>query len=373
MIKRAIEEAVKNQLFKGKAIVLLGARQVGKTTLLKKISENSEDVLWLNADEPDVIELFDEVNSVRLKQFFGNKKMVIIDEAQRIQNIGLKLKLITDSIPEVQLIATGSSSFELANSVNEPLTGRKWEYKMFPLSFEEMVNQHGLLDEKRSLNHRLVYGYYPEVVTHLGNEKEILKQLTDSFLYKDILMLEQIKKPEKIVKLLQALAYQVGSQVSYAEIGNMIGLDSKTVEKYVLVLEQSYVIFRLGSFSRNLRNELKNSKKIYFYDNGVRNAVIANFTIAENREDIGKLWENFLVSERVKKTAYHNEWKNSWFWRTKEQKEIDLIEESDGKMEAFEFKWNENAKTKIPKQFLENYKESNFTIITPKNYENFLL
>lgn len=373
MIKRTLEEVIRNQLFKGKTIVLLGARQVGKTTLLKKISENSGDVLSLNADEPDVLELLDQTNSVRLKQFFGNKKLIIIDEAQRIPNVGLKLKLITDSIPEVQLIATGSSSFELANQINEPLTGRKWEYKMFPLSFEEMVNHHGLLNEKRSLNHRLVYGYYPEVVSNLGNEKEILKQLTDSFLYKDILMLEQIKKPEKIIKLLQALAYQVGSQVSFSEIGNMIGLDSKTVEKYIHVLEQSYVIFRLGSFSRNLRNELKNSKKIYFYDNGVRNAIIANFSITENREDIGKLWENFLVSERMKKTAYHNEWKNSWFWRTKEQKEIDLLEESDGKIEAFEFKWNENAKAKIPKQFLENYKESNFNIITPKNYDEFLL
>lgn len=373
MIKRILEEPIKNQLFKGKAIILLGARQVGKTTLLKNISENSENVLWFNADEPDVLELMSQANSVRLKQFFGQKKLVIIDEAQRIPNVGLKLKLITDSIPEVQLIATGSSSFELANQINEPLTGRKWEYKMFPLSFEEMVNHHGLLDEKRSLNHRLVYGYYPEVVSNLGNEKEILKQLTDSFLYKDILMLEQIKKPEKIIKLLQALAYQVGSQVSFAKIGNMIGLDSKTVEKYIQVLEQSYVIFRLGSFSRNLRNELKNSKKIYFYDNGVRNAIIANFTIAENREDIGKLWENFLVSERIKRNTYHNEWKNSWFWRTKEQKEIDLIEESDGKIEAFEFKWNEKTKTKIPKQFIENYKESTFTVITPKNYEEFLL
>jgi len=372
MIQRILQKRVKERLHSGKAIVLMGARQVGKTTLLKTVFENPEDVLWLNGDEPDVLELFENATSVRLKQFFGNKKIVVIDEAQRIPEVGLKLKLITDSLPEIQLIATGSSSFELANHINEPLTGRKWEYKMFPVSFAEMVEHHGLLEEKRSLNHRLVYGCYPEVITNLGKEKEILKQLTDSFLYKDILMLEQIKKPEKIVKLLQALAFQVGSQVSYSEIGQMIGLDSKTVEKYILVLEQSYVIFRLGSFSRNLRNELKNSKKIYFYDNGVRNSLIADFSLAETRQDIGKLWENYLVSERIKKLEYQNIWRNYWFWRTKEQKEIDLIEEGDGKITAFEFKWNPDAKVKIPKAFTENYK-SDFEIITPKNYENFLL
>lgn len=372
MIQRILHHQLKERFHSGKAIILMGSRQVGKTTLLKNIFENPEEVLWLNGDELDVLELFENASAIRLKQFFGNKKIVVIDEAQRIPNIGLKLKLITDTLPEIQLFSTGSSSFELANHVNEPLTGRKWEYKMFPISFAEMVNHHGLLDERRSLNHRLVYGSYPDVITHLGNEKEILKQLTDSFLYKDILMLEQIKKPEKIVKLLQALAFQVGSLVSYSEIGQMIGLDSKTVEKYILILEQSYVIFRLGSFSRNLRNELKNSKKIYFYDNGVRNALIANFEIAETRSDIGKLWENYLVSERIKKISYDNIWANYWFWRTKEQKEIDFIEESDGKITAYEFKWNPDTKIKAPNNFIENY-QSDFKVITPKNYEEFLL
>ncbi len=372
MIKRILETNIKESLGDGKAIILMGARQVGKTTLLKNLYGNSGKILWLNGDEADVQDLFEKPSAVRLKQFFGTKTTVIIDEAQRISEIGLKLKLITDSLPEIQLIATGSSSFELANSVNEPLTGRKWEFKMFPVSFREMVDEHGLLDEKRSLNHRLVYGYYPEVINRKGKEKETLKQLTDSFLYKDVLMLEQIQKPEKIVKLLRALAYQVGSQVSYSEIGQIIGLDSKTVEKYIQVLEQSYVIFRLGSFSRNLRNELKNSKKIYFYDNGVRNAVIANFEIAETRVDIGKLWENFLVSERIKKLTYENIWSNYWFWRTKEQKEIDFIEEKDGKISAYEFKWNSDSKTKIPKAFVENY-NSDFHVIHPKNYEDFLL
>jgi len=372
MIKRILETSIRDSLGDGKAIILMGARQVGKTTLLKNIFEKSANVLWLNGDEADVQELFEKPSALRLKQFFGEKTTVVIDEAQRIPEIGLKLKLITDSLPEIQLIATGSSSFELANSINEPLTGRKWEFRMFPVSFGEMVDYHGLLDEKRSLNHRLVYGYYPEVIIREGKEKETLKQLTDSFLYKDVLMLDQIQKPEKIVKLLQALAFQIGSQVSYSEIGQMVGLDSKTVEKYIQVLEQSYVIFRLGSFSRNLRNELKRSRKIYFYDNGVRNAVIANFEMAETRADIGKLWENFLTSERIKKLTYRNIWSNYWFWRTKEQKEIDFVEEKDGKITAYEFKWNPDSKIKPPKAFIENY-NSSFYLIHPKNYEEFLL
>ena len=252
---------------------------------------------------------------------------MVIDEAQRIEDIGLRLKLITDQINDVQLIATGSSSFDLANKINEPLTGRKWEYKIYPISFKEMVNHHGLLEEKRMLPHRLIYGYYPEIVNNPGEEKEILKQLSDSYLYKDILMWEQIKKPDKLLKLLQALAFQVGSQVSYNELAQTCGMDSKTVEKYIILLEQTFIIFRLGSFSRNLRNELKNSKKIFFYDNGIRNALIANFSPAETRTDIGALWENFLISERVKALHYSNKWSNYWYWRTKEQKEIDRSEE----------------------------------------------
>ena len=291
----------------------MGARQVGKTTLIKDLFRDSDKTLWLNGDEIDVQALFENVSSTQLKHIFGNKKYVIIDEAQRIKDIGVKLKLITDQLPEIQLIATGSSSFELANLVNEPLTGRKWEYKMYPISFAEMVNHHGLLDEKRLISHRLVYGYYPDVVNNPGSEKEILKQLSDSYLYKDILMWEQIKKPEKLLKLLQALAFQVGSQVAYSELGQICGLDSKTIEKYIILLEQCFVIFRLGSFNRNLRNELKNSKKIYFYDNGIRNALIADFSLAEMRQDIGALWENFVISERRKKLEYNSIWKNSWF------------------------------------------------------------
>jgi predicted AAA+ superfamily ATPase len=353
--------------------LLTGARQVGKTTLLKYLFQNISDVLWMNGDEPDIRSLFENISSTRLKSVLGEKKYVVIDEAQRISDIGLKLKLITDQMPEIQLIVTGSSSLDLANNLNEPLTGRKWEYKMYPLSFGEMVTHHGLLEEKRLISHRLVYGYYPDVVNHPGSEKEILKQLSDSYLYKDILMWEQIKRPEKLLKLLQALAFQVSSQVSYNELGQLCGLDSKTIEKYILLLEQCYIIFRLGSFSRNLRNELKNSKKIYFYDNGIRNALIADFNIAEQRMDVGALWENFLVSERKKQLEYAMLWRNSWFWRTVSQNEIDYIEEGDGQIQAFEFKWNPKTKYKLPKSFAESYPHATFQVVHPENVEAFLL
>ena len=372
MVHRALEKTLKLKLFKKKAIILLGPRQVGKTTLLNSLFANKEVILWMNGDEIDIQNLFSTISADRFRAIIGQKKIVIIDEAQRIKNIGLRLKLITDSIPEVQLIATGSSAFELANSVNEPLTGRKWEYKMFPISFAEMVKHHGLLEEQRLLPHRLIYGYYPDVINNQGSEKEILKLLSDSYLYKDVLMLEQIKKPEKLVKLLQALALQVGSQVSYNELGNLCGLDSKTVEKYITVLEQTFVVFKLSSLSRNMRNELKNSKKIYFYDNGIRNALISSLNQIENRTDIGALWENFLISERMKYLNYNAKYANFWFWRTKEQKEIDYIEEENEQITTFEFKWNPNAKVKTPKAFLENYPNSRFKVIHKDNYLDFI-
>ena len=373
MIKRKLRDIIEKRLFDGKAILLMGPRQVGKTTLLKELFEGREDVMWLNGDELDVQALFEGVSATRLKAMFGRKKIIIIDEAQRIPDIGLRLKLVTDQIKDVQLIATGSSTFELATKTGEPLTGRKWEYKMYPLSFGEMVDEHGLLDEKRMIPHRLIFGYYPEVVMRPGEEREILRLLSDSYLYKDVLMSDQINKPDSLVKLLQALAFQVGSQVSYNELAQLCSLDSKTVEKYVILLEQSYVIFRLNSFSRNLRNELKTSKKIYFYDNGIRNALIANFNQIEGRADRGALWENFLISERKKFLEYNRLWGNSWFWRTKEQKEIDLVEERDGKITGYEFKWNPDQKVKIPRLFLDSYENSDFQVIHRDNCDSFLL
>ena len=373
MIERLLYKTIENKLFVGKVIILTGARQVGKTTLLKQLLRQKEGVLWLNGDELQVQNLFANASADRLLSEFSNSKIVILDEAQRIENIGLRLKLIADSDSEVQVIATGSSAFELANKVNEPLTGRKWEYQMFPLSFGEMVAHHGKLKEMRMLPRRIIYGYYPEVVTNDGNEVEILKLLTDAYLYKDILSWESIKHPDKLQTLLRALAYQVGSQVSYNELSQMCSMDSKTVERYINLLEQCYIIFRLPSFSRNLRHELKSSRKIYFYDNGIRNALIADYRAPEVRQDIGALWENFVIAERMKSNEYYHRWVNRYFWRTKQQQEIDYLEESGGKLHAYEMKWNPRAKASITKTFTEAYPNSEFQVITTDNIADFLL
>lgn len=373
MIQRAIEPEITGELGKGKAIIILGARQVGKTTLLNDLLKDREQVLFLNGDEADVQALFENSSSTSLRAFIGDKKTIVIDEAQRITDIGLKLKLIIDNIPGVQVIATGSSSFELANRINEPLTGRKREHKMFPLSFGELVRHNGLLEEKRLLSHRLVYGGYPDVVMNEGHEKKILRELSEDYLYKDILAFDKIKKSDKLVKLLRALAFQVGSQVSYNEIGQICGLSGGTVENYIDILEKCYIVFRLGSFSRNLRNELKSSRKVYFYDNGIRNAIVANFNPVELRDDTGALWENYVVSERVKANSYGGRFCNSWFWRTAQQQEVDYLEEEDGKLSAFEFKYNPRRKARAPLTFIRSYPESDFKVISPDNLEEFLL
>lgn len=373
MITRSIETEIQNELGKGKAIVILGARQVGKTTLLKEMFKEREQILFLNGDESDVRAMLEHPTSTALKAIIGDKKTLIIDEAQRITDIGLKLKIIIDNIPDVQVIATGSSSFELANKINEPLTGRKWEHKMFPLSFTELVRNNGLLEEKRMLRHRLVYGGYPDVVMNEGQEKKILKELSEDYLYKDILAFDKIQKSDKLVKLLQALALQTGSQVSYNELGQICGLSSGTVESYIDILEKCYIVFRLGSFSMNLRNELKSSRKIYFYDNGIRNAIIANFNPVDLRNDIGALWENYIVSERIKANSYNGRFCNSWFWRTAQQQEVDYLEEEDGKLSAFEFKYNPKRAARAPLTFTKAYPEAGFKVITPDNVEDFLL
>jgi predicted AAA+ superfamily ATPase len=372
MITRLLDQTIHKRIGQGKAIIIMGPRQVGKTTLLKNLKYDADEVLWLNGDETDVQQLFSEMSASRLSAILGKKKILIIDEAQRIENIGLRIKLVTDTLKDIQVFASGSSSFELANKIKEPLTGRKWEFNMYPVSFAEMVNHHGLLEEKRLMPHRLVYGYYPEIVTNPGDEKDRLKLISESYLYKDILSWENIQKPDKLNKLLQALAFQVGSLVSYHELGQLCGIDSKTVEKYISLLEKSFIIFKLNSFSRNLRNELNSSKKIYFYDNGIRNAVIANFNQIENRTDIGPLWENFLMSERMKYNSYRQIWNNSYFWRTKEQQEIDYLEEENGQIKVFEFKWNANKKAKIPTAFANAYPNAEFAVINKDNFETFL-
>ena len=373
MISRILVDRLRQKMFKQKAIIILGPRQVGKTTLLKNLAFKPDEILWMNADEMDVQQTLSEVSCGSFKALLGKKKIFIIDEAQRIENIGLKLKLITDNLPDIQVIATGSSSFDLANRVNEPLTGRKWEYNLYPLSYQELVEHHGMLAENRLLEHRLVYGYYPEVVSNPGEEEERLKLICHSYLYKDVLLWERLHKSDKLVRLLQALAHQIGSQVSFNELAEICSMDPKTIEKYVNLLEQAFVIFRLPSFSRNLRNELKSSRKIYFYDNGIRNAIINNFNPIALRSDVGFLWENFLVSERLKFNSYHLLNKNSFFWRTVNQQEIDLIEEYGGQLHAYEFKWSTKKTVRLTKTFQNAYPDSSFDVITPNNFYEFLL
>lgn len=375
MIERLASESINKVLDKGKACIIMGARQVGKSTLLKQMFGNRTDVLWLNGDEYDVRQMFESITSTRLRSIIGNNKIVIIDEAQRIPDIGLKLKLITDQINDVRLIATGSSSFELASKVNESLSGRKRELQMFPLTFREMTNHTSLIEELRMLPHRLVFGYYPEVAANAGDERDILKELIGSHLYKDVLELESIKKSDKIIRLLQALALQIGSQVSYNEIGRMIEFDSKTVEKYIDILEKCYIVFRLPSYARNLRNELKASRKVYFYDLGIRNALISNFNPIEMRSqsEIGGMWENFVISERMKFNAINGNDARMYFWRTQQQNEIDLIEDNVGEISAYEFKWNPKAKVQSTKTFLNAYPEASFKVVSPENIDTFLI
>lgn len=374
MIARTLAPKIMSKVGGNKAIIIIGARQVGKSTLLKMMLGERKDVMWLNGDDLDIQELFRNITSTRLQAVIGNNRIVVIDEAQRIPEIGLRMKLITDQMSDVQVIATGSSSFELTGKINESLTGRKREYQMFPLTFHEMVDNSSFIEEIRMVPHRMIYGYYPEVVSNPGDENEILKELSNSYLYKDILSLDNISKPDKIVRLLKALALQIGSQVSYNEIGGLIGLDTKTVEKYIDILEKSFIVFRLSSFSRNLRNELKSSRKIYFWDMGIRNAVISNLSQVENRQDAGALWENFVIAERMKSLAYRDSFASSYFWRTRQQKEIDYIEEEDGHIRAFEIKWNpKKSNARCPEAFLTAYPDAEYKVISPENIEEFLL
>lgn len=376
-IERDLKAVLDSKIGKGKVLLLIGSRQVGKTTLLKNIltSISSEKkVQFWNCDESDVRQFLSEANSAKLKSFVGNSDFIVIDEAQRVKDIGLTIKLLHDSFPNVQLAVTGSSSLDLSNSINEPLTGRKFEYNLFPFSTNELVNHTSMLEEMRLLKNRLVYGLYPDVVNNPGEEKEILTNIVNSYLYKDVFEFQDIRKSSVIEKLVQALALQVGSEVSFNELGNLLGIDTVTVQRYVDLLEKAYVIFHIRSFSRNVRNELKKSIKIYFYDNGVRNSVISNFSPVELRSDIGALWENFLISERIKNNAYHNKHAKYYFWRTTQKQEIDFIEEVDQNLFAFEFKYNpKKVNSKCPVTFSNNYPNVPFDVITSENYMDFVL
>lgn len=370
MIRRQLQSTIESRLFKGKAIILIGARQVGKSTLFAQIaSTREESIINLNCDEPEVKELLSDLNTQGLQTLIGKNKIMIIDEAQRVKDIGMTLKRITDNFPDVQLLVTGSSALGLQDKLNEPLTGRKYEYHLYPISTGELYSNDGLLRVKQSLETRLIYGSYPDVINHADEAKELLMNIADSYLYKDLLSLDDIRRPMLLEKILIALALQVGSEVSYNEIAQTVGSDSKTVEKYIDLLSKCYIIFQLNAFSRNIRTELKKRKKIYFYDNGIRNAILQNFAPISLRQDIGALWENFIISERIKANHYNRRYVKSYFWRTSTQQEIDYIEECDGAFSVFEMKWNpKKANTTIPQSFQKNYNVAEIAIVTPMNY-----
>lgn len=372
VIKRHIQDIIVSRLFKGRAVIIYGARQVGKTTLIKEIQKDYEaSSVYFNCDEPDIREALTEKTSTELKSFIGNKRLVLIDEAQRIRNIGITLKLIIDNYPEIQVIATGSSSFDLSNQISEPLTGRKYEFRLFPFSISELKQVYTEIEIERLLDNRMVMGMYPDVVIKSDEAEEILRDITKSYLYKDVLQFQYIRNPEILNKLLQALALQVGSEVSYNELAGMLKIDKKTVSSYMSLLEKAFIIFRLSPFSRNLRNELKKLRKIYFVDTGIRNALINNLNPMKLRQDTGGLWENFLISERMKIFNNSSVVINFYFWRTHQQQEIDLIEEQGGSIYGYELK--QNKKTyKIPKAFLDAYPEVKVDLINKNNYKKFL-
>ena len=336
------------------------------------IDQVDSPCIWFNGDDPSDARMLENSSTERLKLLIGQNRIIVIDEAQEIDNIGVTVKLIIDSIDHVTPIISGSSAFELSNKLNEPLTGRKFEHHLFPFSFSEMVDEHGLKKELQQLENRLIYGSYPEIVTNPGNEKELLTELTSSYLYKDVFKYGNLRKPKELEKIVQLLAWQIGSEVNVSEISQSAGISFDTVERYMDLLEKAFVIFQLPAFSRNLRNEIRKNKKIYFYDNGVRNAIIGNYSLPENRNDIGALWENYLVSERKKFNNYRGFYGFSYFWRTQQQQEIDYLEEIDGKISAFEFKWNPNKNPRLPLTFTRNYKVETSMVVNRENLERFL-
>jgi uncharacterized protein len=372
MIARIIENQINQLLFKGKAILLIGPRPSGKTTLINKILNNYEDItVFLDGDDPNVERLLTRPNTEQIRQIIGSKTIVFIDEAQRIKDIGLTAKIIVDHFKNIQLILSGSSAFELSQQTNEPLTGRKRTFYLWPISWQEWQNNIGFLKADQDLENRLVLGFYPDILSSANESKVILRELSESYLYKDILMFGNIKKPEDIRKLLQALAYQVGNEVSLRELGETVGLDPKTIDRYINILEKAYVIFRLNPLSRNLRNEIKTNRKIYFYDNGIRNAVIGQLQPFSVRQDIGALWENFIISERLKFLNNNRIYGNQYFWRTSQQQEVDYVEEIDGKFFAYEIKWNPKKKVNFPKTFTETYKPKT-QVINRESFNNLI-
>ncbi len=374
MIARNIENQIIEKLLQTKKIVILyGARQVGKTTLVKNILKNrSEKILEVNADEKKFQEVLSSQDFNRLQRLIAGYDLLFIDEAQRIPNIGLNLKIIHDNIPELKIITTGSSSFELANKISEPLTGRTWTYTLFPISLLEWKNRLNSFEMDEKIPEFLTFGMYPEIFSYKNelDKMDYLKELTNSFLYRDLLELNQLKNSAKIFDLLKLLAYQIGSPVSYSELGRQLGLSTDTVISYIDLLEKVFVIFRLPGFSKNLRKEITKNKKVYFYDVGVRNSIIENFAMPDKRVDVGALWENFIIAERIKRNAYLRAHLNLYFWRTYTGAELDFVEQGAGKLSGYEIKWK-NKKAKVPKTWIESYEESDFNVINFENYQEF--
>jgi predicted AAA+ superfamily ATPase len=373
MIRREIQTVIENQLFKGKVIIIYGPRRVGKTTLSKQLIEKQEGSRYLNCELLENKTSLETTNSSALKSFLGNYRLIVLDEAQHITDIGLILKILSDTFPEIQIIATGSSSFELGNRISEPLTGRSREYLLYPFSLPELLSVKDMISVNAGLDWILRFGLYPEVYGKTENEAiEELSQISSTYLYKDILQFELIKRPNLLLNLLNALALQIGSEVSLNELSRMLGESVPTIQRYIDLLEKAFVIFRLRSFSRNLRKEIAKGQKIYFFDLGIRNALIRNYNPLNLRSDIGGLWENFCIVERMKYNMNRRHFVNSWFWRTYDQKEVDYIEEEGGLMTAFEFKYKSSVKNKVAREFLETYPGVTFKTVTRENFQDIL-
>jgi len=371
MIQRTLFSSIEKRFFKEKVILVIGPRQVGKTTLINALLKDKEH-LFLNGDDPATRDVLQDISTIKLKALIGKHQYIFIDEAQRIPNIGITLKLINDQFKKVQLLVSGSSTLEINNKTQEPLTGRKFEYHLFPISWEEFELHEGYLLAEQQLETRLIYGMYPDVITNPSDASLVLKELASSYLYKDVLSLTGIRKPLLLEKLLKALALQLGSEVSFNELATLLEIDKNTVSKYIQLLEQAFIIFQLSSFSRNQRNEIKNNRKIYFYDNGIRNMIINNLNPFELRNDKGALWENFLISERIKQQTYYQQIGSRYFWRNVQKQEIDYIEDAGGEIHAYEFKWKSGGRNKIPKSFIESYKATGITI-DKTNFREFIM
>ncbi len=372
-IERTIENKIKDRFFKGKIIVICGARQVGKTTLAKKILfDLGKDGRYLNCELLSVERGFSELEAEKIKSFLGNYKLIVLDEAQNIPNIGKVLKIIVDTYPEIQIIATGSSSFDLSQKISESLTGRAFTFILYPLSLKEIKEKRDMFFVESKIENLLRFGSYPEVFQlHEEAAKERLNEIASNYLYKDILKFDGLKKSGIIKNLLRALALQLGQEVSYSELATMLGINRLTVQKYIDVLEQSFVIFKLNAFARNKRKEISKSIKVYFYDLGIRNSLVENFNNLEIRTDTGALWENFCIVERKKMNDDKSRFVNSYFWRTYDQKEIDYVEEASGNIIGFEFRWGDKKTYKPPADFIQKYK-AKVEKINGSNYWKFL-